>query len=77
MREPKYKVGERVCYMHFSMKDKAFHHHVGYVKQVRKGLLCNRYALIVSNSDIIHIVKEKNIFNVLALKEKQTLTNNK
>lgn len=77
MREPKYKVGERVCYMYFSIKDKTFHHHVGYVKQVRKGILCNRYALIVANSDIIHIVKEKNIFNVLALKEKQTSTNNK
>ena len=68
MRNPKYKVGERVCYMHFSTKDKTFHHHVGYVKQVRKGLLCNRYALIVCNEGKANINKQQ--INLWKLQEK-------
>lgn len=61
---PKYKVGDRLCYLHGG-DDYKTHHFVGYVKQVRPWLFGVTYVMIVTNSDIIHFVRERDIFGEL------------
>ena len=61
---PKYKVGDRLCYLHDG-DDYKTHHFVGYVKQVRPWLFGVTYVMIVTNSDIIHFVRERDIFGEL------------
>ena len=61
---PKYKVGDRLCYLHGG-DDSKTHHFVGYVKQVRPWMFGVTYVMIVTNSDIIHFVRERDIFGEL------------
>ena len=61
---PKYKVGDRLCYLHDG-DDSKMHHFVGYVKQVRPCIFGVTYVMIVTNSDIIHFVRERDIFGEL------------
>lgn len=78
----KYKVGQRLsfiarnkCTFNGCQITGKLTHYVGYVKQIRRSLFGVRYVMIVSKSDEIHIVSQRDIMGVVEKREDSNKTN--
>lgn len=78
MSEPKFKENERVGFMAHTIEVEngialdVLKNFVGYVKQIRRGLFKNRYAICVAKTSEMFIVDERDVFGLVEKKGLQT-----
>lgn len=80
--KPLYEIGQRLafiarnkCTFNGNMISGKWTHFVGYVKQVRRSLLGMRYVMIVSKSDDIYIIPQRDIMGVVEKRDNSNKPN--